>query len=133
VVRYTDDFVVFCESREDAARVIETLKQWLAVRGLRLSEAKTRIVHLTQGFDFLGFTVRRYKVNNTRTGYKLLITPSEDAVERFKMKVCAEWLWLKGQSITEVLKTLVPIVDAGMQGFSRVRDDAVTLATPPAY
>ena len=110
VVRYADDFVVFCESREDAACVIETLKEWLAVRGLRLSEAKTRIVHLTEGFDFLGFNVRRYKVNNTRTGYKLLITPSKDAVERFKTKVRAEWLRLKGHRITEVLKALVPIV-----------------------
>ena len=54
VVRYADDFVVFCESREDAERVVDLLKEWLATRGLRLSEAKTRIVHLTEGFDFLG-------------------------------------------------------------------------------
>ncbi|HKB39965.1 MAG TPA: reverse transcriptase domain-containing protein, partial [Gemmataceae bacterium] len=55
VVRYADDFVVFCESKEDAARVKEeVLPTWLAERGLCLSEEKTRIVHLSEGFDFLG-------------------------------------------------------------------------------
>jgi RNA-directed DNA polymerase len=62
VVRYADDFVVFCESREDAEQVVHLLNEWLAVRGLRLSEEKTRIVHLTDGFDFLGFNVRHTKI-----------------------------------------------------------------------
>lgn len=110
VVRYADDFVVFCETREDAAKVIDLLRDWLAIRSLRLSDEKTRIVHLTEGFDFLGFNVRQYKVSNTRTGYKLLIKPSKDAVTRFKTKVRAEWMRLRGHSIQEVLMTLIPIV-----------------------
>jgi len=110
VVRYADDFVVFCETKEDAERVIDLLRVWLATRGLRLSDEKTRIVHLTEGFDFLGFNVRQYKVSNTKTGYKLLIKPSKDAVTRFKTKVRAEWMRLRGHSIHEVLKTLTPIV-----------------------
>ncbi len=110
VVRYADDFVVICESRTDAETVVKILKVWLAIRGLQLSEEKTRIVHLTEGFDFLGFTVKQYKVNNTRTGYKLLIKPSKDAVNRFKTKVRAEWLRLRSHPIAEVLEILVPIV-----------------------
>src|SRR4051812_17839855 len=51
LVRYADDFVVFCESEADAHAAKSEISAWLAVRGLRLSEAKTRIVHLTQGFD----------------------------------------------------------------------------------
>jgi hypothetical protein len=51
---------VFCESREDAETVVGILRDWLAV-GVDLSEEKTRIVHLTDGFDFLGFNVRRYR------------------------------------------------------------------------
>jgi RNA-directed DNA polymerase len=47
VVRYADDFVVFCESEEDAVEVRDKiLPRWLAERGLSLSEEKTRIVHL---------------------------------------------------------------------------------------
>lgn len=90
VVRYADDFVVFCESRADAEGIVEILKEWLGIRGLNLSEEKTRIVHLTEGFDFLGFTVRHYKVNTTRTGYKLLITPSKDAEKAIRAKIRAE-------------------------------------------
>ncbi len=110
VVRYADDFVVCCETREDAEKVIDLLREWLAIRGLRLSDEKTRIVHLTEGFDFLGFNIKQYKVSTTKTGYKLLIRPSKDAVTRYKTKVRAEWMRLRSHSIHEVLKTLTPIV-----------------------
>jgi hypothetical protein len=43
-----------------AERVKAKLAAWLAPRGLMFNEAKTRIVHLTEGFDFLGFNLRRY-------------------------------------------------------------------------
>src|SRR6266849_1520447 len=73
VVRYADDFVCFCETREDAERVQGILTEWLKERGLTLSEEKTRIVHLTAGFDFLGFNIRHYPAPKTsRTGWKLL-------------------------------------------------------------
>ena len=54
VVRYADDFVCFCETKEDAEQVQGILTDWLKERGLTLSQEKTRIVHLTEGFDFLG-------------------------------------------------------------------------------
>ncbi len=62
LVRYADDLVVTAPTRE----VLETyvgpkLSAFLGERGLRLSEAKTRIVHIDEGFDFLGFSVRRYR------------------------------------------------------------------------
>src|SRR5713226_2289832 len=61
VVRYADDFVVFCETQEDALVVRDRiLPPWLAERGLSLSPEKTRIVHLTEGFDFLSFNVRHF-------------------------------------------------------------------------
>src|SRR5262249_35923383 len=76
VVRYADDEVAFCESQVDAQRVKEDLSEWLTERGLNLSEEKTRVIHLTEGFDFLGFTIRHFPgPQTTRTGYKLLIRP----------------------------------------------------------
>jgi len=91
VVRYADDFVVFCETREDAEKCIHILGEWLAQRGLQLSEEKTRIVHLQDGFDFLGFTIRHYRDRRTATGWKLLITPSKESVEKIKEKLRAIW------------------------------------------
>ena len=72
VVRYADDFVVFCETEEDALAVKDRiLPAWLAERGLSLSPEKTRIVRLTEGFDFLSFNVRHYPHPQTsRSGYK---------------------------------------------------------------
>src|SRR6266567_1854651 len=54
-VRYDDDVVVLCRSQEQAVQVKARLAQWLAPRGLAFNEDKTRIVHLSEGFDFLGF------------------------------------------------------------------------------
>ncbi len=110
VVRYADDFVVFCESRADAKAVIETLKGWLAERGLTLSEEKTRIVHLMEGFDFLGWNVRHYKDGNTRTGYKLRITPSDASVKNLRRQLRAVWRQYQGADTPAVLQALNPIV-----------------------
>lgn len=78
LVRYADDFVVFTESKEDAEYVRDNiLTLWLAKRGLVLSPEKTRIAHLTEGFDFLGFTVKHYEDDTRASGWKLLIRPSK--------------------------------------------------------
>jgi RNA-directed DNA polymerase len=55
LVRYADDLAVFCPTREQAQQAKRLLATWLEKRGLKLSEDKTRIRHLTEGFDFLGF------------------------------------------------------------------------------
>lgn len=112
IVRYADDFIVCCETREDALRVQEVLlPPWLAERGLSLSEEKTRIVHLTEGFDFLGFNVRHYAAPLTsRTGYKLLIRPSKKSVNGLREKLRDAWLRLKGHNVSAVLWKLNPII-----------------------
>ena len=48
--------VALCHSREQAEQVKARLANWLTPRGLTFNEDKTRIVHLTEGFDFLGAT-----------------------------------------------------------------------------
>jgi RNA-directed DNA polymerase len=111
VVRYADDEVVFCESKEDAHRAEEELSVWLAERGLSLSEEKTRIVHLAEGFNFLGFNVRVYWLpRTTRTGCKRLIRPSKKSVQAVRKKLREAWLSLKGHNIHAVLYRLNPII-----------------------
>ncbi|MEU5272925.1 reverse transcriptase domain-containing protein [Streptomyces hygroscopicus] len=74
LVRYADDMVACCHSRQQAEQVKAQLAEWLAPRGLTFNEEKTRIVRLSEGFDFLGFTLRRFRDS------KLIITPSKKAV-----------------------------------------------------
>ena len=74
LVRYADDLLALCHSQEQAEQVKARLAAWLAPRGLAFNEDKTRIVHLDEGVDFLGFNVRRYRG-------KLLIKPSQGGRE----------------------------------------------------
>lgn len=94
VIRYADDFVCLCETQEDAQAVIEHLNKWLEQRGLKLNQDKTKIVHITEGFDFLGFNVKHYKDNSRKSGYKLLIKPNRQAIKNIKLKIKQEWLKL---------------------------------------
>jgi len=114
VVRYADDFVVFCESREDAVTCVRILHRWLADRGLQLSEDKTRVVHLQDGFDFLGFTVRRYKDRRKANGWKLLITPSKQSIEKIKEKLRA--IWRQGFHLS--VAALLPRLNVVVRGWA---------------
>jgi len=121
VVRYADDFLVFCESEADALQVRDrVLPGWLAERGLTLSQEKTRITNLSEGFDFLGFNVRHYPCPLTaRTGLKLLIRPSKKAVAGLREKVHDLWLKLVGQKVEILLANLNPII-RGWANYHRV-------------
>jgi RNA-directed DNA polymerase len=111
VVRYADDFVVFCESKEAAEQSVTTLTKWLNERGLESSPEKTRIVHLTEGFDFLGFNVRLYQAPKTaKGGRKLLVKPSKGSVTKIREKLRDQWRHLKGQNAKAAVKELNPII-----------------------
>jgi RNA-directed DNA polymerase len=111
VVRYADDFVCFCETKEDAEQVRQILVKWLKERGLTLSEEKTRIVHLTEGFDFLGFNIRHYPAPQTsRSGWKLLIKPSKESVQKVQKKLKELWFRANGTSVKMVLIKLNPVI-----------------------
>jgi RNA-directed DNA polymerase len=127
LVRYADDFVIFCETEADANTARAEMAAWLAPRGLSLSEKKTRIVHLSKGFDFLGFNVRQYRVPTTRTGLKLLIKPSRDAIQRLKSRLRDEWRTMLGQNITAVLGRLNPVI-RGWANYNRGQVSKVIFA-----
>jgi RNA-directed DNA polymerase len=67
LIRYADDFVVSAPSREVLEQYVRPrVEEFLRQRGLALSGVKTRIVHVTEGFNFLGFQIRRYKRRTLR-------------------------------------------------------------------
>ena len=103
LTRYADDLVVCCHSRQQAEQVQARLAGWLEPRGLAFNEAKTRIVPLSEGFDFLGFNLRRYPNG------KLLIKPGVMAIKRFRDRLAKEFRALRGANVTAVLAKIVPI------------------------
>lgn len=81
VVRYADDFVITGISKELLENEVKPwVETFLKERGLELSVEKTRVVHIDEGFDFLGWNFRKY-------AGKLLITPCKKNVEAFYRKV----------------------------------------------
>jgi len=75
-IRYADDFIITGRTKELLEGEIKPLvEQFLQVRGLALSPAKTVITHVEKGFDFLGQNVRKYPNG------KLLIKPSKKNVK----------------------------------------------------
>ena len=80
-VRYADDFIVTGATKELLEQKVKpALTAFLTPRGLELSEQKTVITHITQGFDFLGHTVRKF-------GNKLLTYPAKSSVQRLQEKI----------------------------------------------
>ena len=70
IVRYADDFVILVHGqRSDVEALREDVVQALAPLGLRLSPAKTRIVHMSDGFDFLGFHIQWRRKRGTNQWY----------------------------------------------------------------
>lgn len=74
LVRYADDFIVTAATKEIAEEAKEIIRDFLCTRGLELSEEKTFITHVDDGFDMLGWTFRRFKE-------KLIVKPSKKSVK----------------------------------------------------
>lgn len=104
LIRYADDFVVICSDKSVLEhRIKPAIQSFLAERGLELSEEKTHLTHLQEGFDFLSQNVRKYKD-------KLLIKPSQKAVHRFLQKVKVTIKMYSASNAVDLLKVLAPAI-----------------------
>src|SRR6202008_493891 len=59
LTRYADDWVVSCRSRKEAEKAMNDARRVLATLGVTLNEQKTRIVHISHGFELLGYKIKR--------------------------------------------------------------------------
>src|SRR5207248_8551401 len=90
LIRYADDFVLMVAGdRPHAEALREEVAAVLAPLGLRLSPEKTRVVHIDEGFDFLGFTIRRMRKRGTAKQYVYTV-PSRKAIQAVKDKISAK-------------------------------------------
>jgi len=104
LVRYADDFVITGATQTRLEDEIKPLvAQFLKERGLALSEEKTRIVHIDERFDLLGFNFRNYHG-------KRLITPAKASIAAVKEKVRA--IGKAGRSLPQdaLIRQLNPVI-----------------------
>lgn len=112
LVRFADDFVVLCSSLREARRTLHEINAWLRSKGLKIAQDKTRIVHVDDGFDFLGVNVKHYKTNALKKtrGKVLLMQPSKGSLVDLKRRLKQEWHSLRGKPPRTVVYRLNPII-----------------------
>jgi group II intron reverse transcriptase/maturase len=96
LTRYADDWLVTCPSRAEAQETLCVATRILAALGVVVNEAKTRIVHLSQGFEFLGYKIKRgsrslrLQPGRIRSGVQpggVYAYPTPRSIERFKDQI----------------------------------------------
>lgn len=102
-VRYADDFIVTAKTEGIAKEVKELIKDFLKDRGLELSDEKTIITHIDNGFDFLGWNFRKYNG-------KLIVKPSNKSIEKVTEKISDTIKRGKAWKQEDLIKTLNPVI-----------------------
>ena len=111
LVRYADDFVVMVHGTRDHAEALwGEVTTVLAPMGLRLSEEKTRVCHIDEGFDFLGWRIQRRSWRG-RTGEKAIYTyPSKKALASLIGKVRSLTRRERHRTLADLLRRLNPVL-----------------------
>jgi RNA-directed DNA polymerase len=118
-VRYADDFIITGDSRELLAEnVLPLIEEFLRKRGLSLSAEKTKISHMNDGFDFLGFNVRKYKD-------KLLIKPANSSISKIKSKIRDLVKMNKTIKTEDLIRQLNPILRGWGNNYRHVVSKAI--------
>jgi group II intron reverse transcriptase/maturase len=132
LVRFADDVVVMCRSREQAEAALARLTALLADLGLRPKAAKTRIVHLAEGeegFDFLGFHHRLVRGRTPKSAQLTFLArwPARKAVQRARDRIREitgrKWLWMPVEDIVRDLNLFL----RGWAGYFRYGNSARVL------
>lgn len=112
LTRYADDWVIVCRSREGAERALASARAVLeGDLALELHPTKTRIVHITQGFEFLGYKIRRGKgLRHKPVGESLYAFPTDRSIRRFKDKVRTATNRRNPKDLQGMLDELNPII-----------------------
>jgi len=109
LVKYADDFIIVCRSEAEAQWRKEAISSRLREKvGLELSEEKTEITHISQGFDFLGFNIRKYTLNSPYKKPKLIIKPSKGNVTGYLRDIRQIIKTMRQATTEELIKTLNP-------------------------
>jgi RNA-directed DNA polymerase len=125
LVRYADDFVVMVAGTEaHADQLRDEVAVVLAPMGLRLSEEKTRTVHIDEGFDFLGWRIQRQTKRGTNKRY-VYTWPSKKALASIKAKVKA----ISRQGTNQPLSSLLHQMNLALRGWTTYFRHGVSKAT----
>lgn len=111
LVRYADDFVVMVGgARVDAEALWDEVKAVLAPMGLRLSEEKTRVCHIDDGFDFLGWHIQRRRKRGHGGKRAVYTYPSKQALASVMAKVRSLTRRNRHRTLSDLLRAVNPLL-----------------------
>jgi RNA-directed DNA polymerase len=119
LTRWADDWVVTCRTRAEAEHALARAEKILETLGVTLNREKTRIAHIAQGFEFLGFKIQRGKGNFKLTRDRIMsklnrqnlyAIPAQKSVNRFKDQIRAATQRRIPLRLGEVIDTINPII-----------------------
>jgi len=118
MVRYADDFIILCESQEQAEQALVQVRQWVEEAGLILHPTKTRIVNASQpgGLDFLGYHFER--------GYRW---PRQKSLDKFKDALRAKTRKTRPGSMQEIVEDL----NRTLRGWMKYFQHSISNIFPP--
>jgi group II intron reverse transcriptase/maturase len=119
LTRWADDFVVLCQTRDEAQRALAVAERFLREElGVELHPQKTRIVHVSQGFEFLGYKVKQgaghrlpaHKRRGRVNPHNRYAIPRETSVQRFKDQSRALTRRKAPLTLREVIERINPVM-----------------------
>lgn len=124
LVRYADDFVVLCRTREHAEAVLADVRLWCEQAGLQLHPAKTRLVDMSEpgGFDFLGYHFERTHQ-----------WPRDKSVKKVRQKLHDLTRRTCGENLAELVRERINPVLRGWQQYFRRSSNGCTQAALDGY
>jgi RNA-directed DNA polymerase len=130
-VRYADDFVITANNPAVLQEIGEKVEAFLAERGVSLSKEKTKLTHISEGFDFLGQNIRKHYRKDGQLG-KIQITPSAKSFRNIKDKVKLLIKRHQGARPKALIEKLNPVL-RGWANYHRHILCAKTLAALDSY
>jgi RNA-directed DNA polymerase len=119
LTRYADDWVITCRSRREAEAALRCVERILARLGVRVNPQKTRIVHVRQGFAFLGYKIKcgsrglslpAAKINTGVRSGALYAYPTQKSVDRFKAAIRRKTQRRIPLQTAELIRELNPVI-----------------------
>lgn len=122
-IRFADDFIFTAQNEKLSQEILEKVKDFLVPRGLSIHQEKTKIINISKGFDFLGFSIRKHPRSRDRRNKKgvgkdiLVIKPTKKNCDKFRRKVK---LILKSTRNPKELITKLNPISRGWSNYFRI-------------
>ena len=118
LTRFADDWLVLCRTRAEAQQALNEATAILNSLGLTLHPEKTRIVHITLGFEFLGYKLKKgrglklpeSKLSKKPNAQGMYAVPKEQSVKRFKQQIRLKTKRKVPLTLKEIINEINPII-----------------------